>query len=464
MSLRSEFLARRRQQRSEAEKEPLGVWSLAWPTILNNITFALAGVFAIDAVSRIAVADNTAELAAVASGTRLLFLVQAVLFALSIGTAAMISRLWGAQLRAEAARVTASATVLGMGIAILISLLLYFEAAVLISIFNLEGRANELAIEYVQISALMLPPIAVFLVLSSALRAVGDVMSPLFASLVTNVVCIVATYALTLGWWIAPALGVQGAAYGLVIGNTMGMIALIVPWIISRLDIPLSRTGWHRWERTRELISVSLPASVEGMIFNVGLLIFVFIVSFYGPVPFAAYGAGVTLLSFSIVVGIGFQIAVTTLVGQNLGANKVDEARQAMRRTMKLGVLSMGIVGAVTVFFAEELALALVKNERIAQDTKVFIWMLGAVQPAMAYEFISAGTLRGAGDTRSPMIVTTGCLVVRCLAAWIAWLLDAHVYWIYAALLFDYSCKVAFYYHRLNRREWAVPGASVPKF
>ena len=88
-------------------------------------------------------------------------------------------------------------------------------------------------------------------------------------------------------------------------------------------------------------------------------------------------------------------------------------------------------------------------------NTVQFIYLLGAMMPLLAVEFAIGGSLRGAGDTRFPLVATIlGLLVMRCGLAALATYLGLAVFWVYAALVGDYLLKGSMLIWRFYRGRW----------
>ena len=207
--------------------------------------------------------------------------------------------------------------------------------------------------------------------------------------------------------------------------------------------------------RTLQLIHIGYPAGIEQFVFQIGFIAFLWLVAFYGTAPYAAYGVGVQILSISFVVGFGFSIAGATLVGQHLGADDPQGAVKSGWRALALAITSMVLLSAVIAVFAEEIARFLIDDDEVVRLTVAFIYIMALVQPLMAVEFTLGGCLRGAGDTRFPLMATmVGLCGVRvCLAA-VFVLLDLPVEWIYAALIGDYVIKAVMLLVRYRNGKW----------
>ena len=161
------------------------------------------------------------------------------------------------------------------------------------------------------------------------------------------------------------------------------------------------------------------------------------------------------ILSFSFVVGFGFSIAASTLVGQHLGAGDPEAATRAGWRATRISLVVMVVFGLAIMLSAEPIARMMVDDDETVRLAVVFIYLLGSAQPLMALEFGLSGALRGAGDTRFPFYaVLIGMVGVRCsLAALAAWL-ELSVEWVFAALLGDWLVKALLLVWRFRSGRW----------
>ncbi len=177
----------------------------------------------------------------------------------------------------------------------------------------------------------------------------------------------------------------------------------------------------------------------------------------FGTAAVSAYLIGVRILSFSFVPGIGFSIAASTLVGQNLGAGRPDLASRAGWSANRRAVAVMGTLGLATIALAETITrgFGATGQETIAL-TISFIYILGAAQPLMAIEFTLGGALRGAGDTRFPLFsILTGLFAVRLGGAlFIIRVFDAGLIAVWSCLLADYLVKALLLSLRFASGRW----------
>jgi putative MATE family efflux protein len=441
----------------------VGVWALAWPTVLTNLLQALVGFVDVKAVGTL----GTEAVAAATSGMRLFFVQQGLLMAVGVGTTALVARAIGAGEADEAARVLTISLRLAFLVALVMGGFGMALAAPFATLSGLRGGAHALAIEYIRVLSASAPCFALSVIICSGMRAAGDVITPLAIGAISNVANVCALYLFVRGGFGAPKLGIAGAGLSACIAFSVGA-GLAFAWFQSgRLRIKPARTRGSFAVHARALLRIGAPAALEQLVVQGGFIAFTAIIAhFYGTAALAAYGIGVQILSLSIVVGFGFSIASATLVGQHLGAGDPLRAAQSGWRAMALAVSSMTLVSIVIIASARVLARNMIADEAVIEHAVALIRLLGAAQPLMGVEFALAGALRGAGDTRFPLFTTfTGLILGRvALATALTWF-GAPVVWIYATLLADYALKSVLLVTRFRSGRWrgaTSPGAVIP--
>ncbi|HIF96256.1 MAG TPA: MATE family efflux transporter [Myxococcales bacterium] len=435
---------------SPAQELP-GILRLAWPAVVGNLAYSVVGLVDIKIVASL----GSSAVAAVTTGHRIFWILQAVMIAVTAGTTALVARAWGAKDRNEAEGITRTSLLLCAAIAGAMTLPAYLYADSLAGIFELDEATVVSAAGFIRIMSLFSVAFGVTMVIGAALRAIGDTMTPLWIGLGTNVLNVILVYGLVYGRFGLPAMGVEGAALATGLSLLAGAILCLSLWWWGVLRIQVGSGPAITKQRVRQLVHIGYPAGLEQAAMQVGFVIFLWIVSLYGTAPYAAYGIGVQILSFSFVVGIGFNIAASTHVGQKLGAGDPQGAERSGWRAMRLAVFTMVILSAFIIAGAESIAGFIIDDPEVVRLTVIFIYVLGVAQPLMAIDFTLGGALRGAGDTRFPLITTlAGLVVVRgCVAGLLAFM-DFAVEWVFGALLFDYCVKASLMSWRFRRGKW----------
>jgi len=304
------------------------------------------------------------------------------------------------------------------------------------------------------------------MILAAALRAAGDTKTPLWIGIIMNLVNVVLVYLLVHGLYGFPELGVAGAAIANGVSFVIGALIFLYLYYSRKMILGVGGLGALTSNRVRQLVHIGYPAGVEQFVFQIGFIAFLWLVAFFGTAPYAAYGVGVQILSISFVVGFGFSIAGATLVGQHLGAGDFEGAVKSGWKALRLAIGSMVALSLVIVVFATDIARFLIDDDEVVRLTVIFIYIMALVQPLMAVEFTLGGCLRGAGDTRFPLMTTmVGLCGVRVGLAAIFVFLDFSVEWIYAALIGDYVVKAIMLLYRFHSGKWQqVFTASEKKF
>jgi putative MATE family efflux protein len=431
----------------------LGVWELAWPTMLS---FALQT--AVGFVDFVIVASlGTEAVAAVGVAHQFYFAVFALLAAVTTGTVALVARFIGAGDEREADRVLRLSAALGVVLgAALMGMIPWCDDVV--SLFGVEPEVVGLGGSYLRILMYFNIPFTFGVVVSMGVRGAGDVRTPLLIGLILNVVNVILNYGLVYGRLGMPELGTDGSALGTGIAMSVGGLIWLELW--RRNHLVICRNGWldgFTRDRARRIVRIGIPTALEQIAFQVGLLLFLRVVARFGTDPVSAYLIGVRILAFSFVPGIGYAQAGSTLVGQHLGAGDPDGAARSGWRATGGAVVVMGSVGLLIILTAPWIARIFgAAGQNTVDLTVIFIYILGAVQPLMAMEFALGGSLRGAGDTRFPLfVILTGLFGVRLVSAHIvAGVFGGSVVAVWCCLLADYAVKAAMLSLRFASGAW----------
>jgi putative MATE family efflux protein len=430
-----------------------GVWELAWPSMSAFGLQAVVGFVDILFVSQL----GTAAVAGVGIGAQVHFIVFSVMAAVTTGTVALVARDTGAGDDKEPSHVLQLSMVLAAALGVAFSLAAPFADAA-VALFGTNATVAANAGAYLEILLLGSVPFGVGITLASAMRGAGDVRTPLFVGAIINVINVVGDYAFIFGRFGAPELGAPGSAVASVLAFTIGTALYLAMWHRNLLIIPRRPLlpGLTR-KRCQRILHIGLPTALEHIAFNFGLFVFLRVIAGFGTEAVSAYMIGVRILAFSFIPGLGFSTAASTLVGQQLGANDPEAASEAGWRATRGAVLVMSAVGLGIVSFATPIASAFgAIDPTTIELTVTFIYILGAAQPLMAMEFALGGGLRGAGDTRFPLVaISTGLFVFRLGgAALMMWLLPGSVVAVWCCLLGDYAVKAALLYVRFRRGRW----------
>ena len=446
--------AARAPQGDEAAVSATAILALALPSSTMFLLATLVGI----AMIRFAAALGPDAVAAVNAGARLYNVFIALAAGINAGALALIANAWGAGRRVEAERYLELSLAVAALLGVAITLLTWLGAGPLLGLFDLDPGAHKESVSYTRWLALFYAPIALYLVLASGLRAAGDARTPMLFALLVNGVSL----GLAWRWSIAPPFGLQPhvryIALGLGLGNVAGVVAALALWRAGRLALAPARRDAGSRRRLKALWQVGYPAALEQGLLQLGIIAFLWVVAQYGTAAFTAYGTSISLLSLAMVIGFGFSVAVSVMVGQQLGAGSPANARLVALRALRLTVVTLSVPGLILACYAHPVALWLTGDEGIAAHAVPILYAFTLALPMLAVEFCLGGALRGAGDTRFPLLnVLAGLIVVRFGLALLFYHLGLGVNWIYATLIADYAVKNALLVWRFRSDRWMKP-------
>lgn len=429
------------------------IWTLAWPVILTMSVESLVGLLDMLMVGRLG-AD---AVAGVGIATQILLAVNTFIFGIGTGTIAVVARHLGARETAAAGRVAAQSMLAGAALLTVVVVPAMVFAPQIVAFFNVDGAVAAIAVAYLRIVLLAVPLEAVLIIVEFALRGAGDTRTPLLASSLVAVVKVVGNYVFIFGAFGWEGLGTDGAAWASALAFSVGALALF--WLLhaGRLVLRLP-PRWYRPDPAviRRVLRIGYPAAIEHFLMQVGFVIYYSFAAAYDTSAVAAYVIGVRILGLSFLPGIGFSVAASALVGQNLGAQRPEEARRCGWGTVGFSSVLMTGAGALIFLAARPIAALFVDDPHVIAEAVLFIQVLAAAQPLMAVDFTLGGALRGAGDTRFPLIVVLlGFYVCRLGFAWYATHVgELGLFWLWFALVPDYIARVILKVGRFRSGRW----------
>jgi putative MATE family efflux protein len=390
---------------------------LALPIVGENIL--QTGVGAVDTLLVSRIGDDA--IAGVGIGAELVFFLLAILSAVSIGATVLVAQAIGAGDRDRANLFARQAISWGILISIPLSILGFLFSDSLIGLFNAEPEVSQLAVEYFEVIAVTVIVLLLSYLCGAVLRGSGDSRTPLKAAVLANIFNIFFSYGLAFGEFGMPELGVAGTAWGATIGRGIAAIYMMRVLWLGRSTISIhARTGWlPKWNVGTRLFRLGIPAAIEQLLVEGGFLALVVIVASIGTNALAAQQIAFTAMSLGILPGFAFAIAATALVGQSIGAKEHEDARKASSIAQRL-CLGWMVVGAIPLFLFARPILAF-----FSQDAEVIdigtngVRAIALSLPLWGAWSVSAGALRGSGDTRSPMLRGVFAVWLSVLLGWI---------------------------------------------
>ncbi len=430
---------------------PRRVLSLAWPSVMEQSLLTLVGLVDVYIVGHLG-AD---AIAAVGLGTTILNWVSSLLVAIGVGTTAVVAREVGAKHREEANIVAGQGILLAGLIGAAASFVAYTFAPQILGIFGGEASVQSQGVAWLRAASPSFFFVGVMLIANAALRGAGDTRTPLVITIVSNGLTIALAWILTrtLNW------GVSGNGTAISLGYVTGAILALGVVFFRRGAVNVSLPHFiPRRAYIERILNIGLPAGGEQILLQSALAYSAVLITGYGTAAYAAHQIGLRISALSYLPGWGFSIAATTLVGQELGAQNPNGARSASRSAFVYAMLVMSAMGLALYIFDEAIVRIFTDDTAVIENGIIAIRMAALIQPIMSYSFVHGGSLRGAGDTRSTMLITMSSVwglrivITYLLGTWLGLgLLGA---WI--AIGTDFALRGLLFGLRWRGGKWAV--------
>ena len=241
------------------------------------------------------------------------------------------------------------------------------------------------------------------------LRAVGDSQRPFYFL----VVCAVMNTVLDLVFVLAFDMGVQGVALATILSQTVSALLVMITLIRTdeciKLRLPSLRL---HWAILKKIIRVGIPAAIQMAITSFSNIFVQSYINHFGDNCMSGWTtyAKVDQLLFLPMQSIA--LASTTFVGQNLGCNQVERARKGVGRALLLSVsATLILMGPVLVFAPQIVAFFNSKPEVVEYGSLLLRWIT-PFYVLCCFNQVLSGALRGAGDSKAPMVIMLASFVV----------------------------------------------------
>ncbi len=412
------------------------IWIMSWPLMLTTVAGSITSMVDIQVAGLL---GSTAQ-AAVGLSEQILFLFMIFVLSVGVGTTAIVSRGYGAGDLSDTIDGTAQsislAVIMGLGLAAVAFAVSQF----VLPIFSSSSAMLDLGRLYLSIFASFLLPFSLLSIVNAAFRAIGDAKTPLAVVLVSTGICIAGDYLTVVGNWPVPGLGIRGIAFSALAGNTVATgLAL---WRLSRS--PLKDSFNRLWPLSpammRRVVHIGIPSALHRLNWSAAVFALFFILARLShPVQaIASWTVGIRIESIVFMPLMALSMAVSSIVGQNVGARQIRRAYEAGWRTTWAGVVLMVVLGTALFAGADPLARLMSHDATAIEYTIGYLRINALSEPFLALAMVLSGALQGAGDTRTPMWISVLCnWLVRLPLAWLLALtfgLGANGCWIAMAL------------------------------
>ncbi|WP_088536841.1 MATE family efflux transporter [Geobacter sp. DSM 9736] len=423
------------------------VVNLSLPVLLSSLFQRLVSIVDIFLVGGL----GAAAIAATGLGQLLIFVVMTVFWGLSTGTTVVIAHLWGGGRHTEAKKAAFSALVACIAMAVVASGAGYWFGNDLAGYLGAKNDVLQYATRYIQLVFLFFIFTAGLNVLSAIMHGAGNTRTPMEGVILVNVLHVLFAYPLIYGKFGLPQFGVAGAAYAINASELFGCCYLFIQALRKRYI----RIGSFDTELFRRIWRVGYPVALERIAQQSGQLFYSKYIISYGTAAYAAHQIGLSIESLSFMPGAGMGIAAATLMGQSLGARKIQRAKMSHHEALRLAILVMGIMGVLFLLIPHLLIGLFTQDPEVIEKGCVFLRLVAFAQVPLALSFVYAGSLRGTGDTHYVFLVTLFAMWgIRVFLSYLAAeVFHLSLYVVWGVFLIDWLFRATAFAWRYRRRD-----------
>lgn len=341
-------------------------------------------------------------LAAVGASTPIINMLIGFFMGLATGAGVVIAQYFGANDIKNMRKAIHNSIALTLVMAIVLTIVgLFFTNALLQAIGVPEDVFLE-ASNYLSIYFIGITFVLIYNMASGVLRAIGDSKRPLYFlifSSLTNVILDI-WFVKGLGW------GVSGAAIATLIAQAIS--AILVCFVLmntkENYQLKINEIQFDK-EILFKIIKLGLPTGLQQSIVSLSNVIVQSYINVYGSSVIAGYSVTTKLDGFMNLPLQAFNMAITTFVGQNIGAKKYDRVKKGAYITFLMAMITILIFIVVTFLFGEQFIAMFNKEKEVIQAgrTMQLVFLCGYI--FLPCNQIINGVLRGAGKSAIPMYV-----------------------------------------------------------
>ncbi len=381
-------------------KEGKRILSFALPMLLGNVFHQLYNV-----IDSIIVGNFIGKeaLAAVGASFPVIFVFFALVLGVTSGSTVVISQYFGAKDNERVKRTIDTLFIMLFFASIIISVLGIIFSREIFILLQIPQEVMPLAEVYLKIFFGGSIAFFGFMGTSASLRGLGDSKTPLYFLIISTLTNI----GLDLLFVVVFNWGIEGVAFATIISQGGAFITAII--YLNRtheiIEFSLFKLKFDK-DLFRKSIRIGLPTGVQQTVVALGMTALIGIVNKFGTSVIAAYTVAARINSLATLPAMNFASALSTFVGQNLGAKKHDRVKRGFMATLKMSSVISVIVSILVVFKGDFIMGIFTVDAEVIRVGSEYLTIVGSFYLVFSAMFATTGVLRGAGATVIPMITT----------------------------------------------------------
>ena len=448
------FIHKVREYYNDPEYFP-NIQKIAIPIIIQQFTFAGLNMVSVMLVGQ----KGETSVAAVGLAGQLSFLLNLVHFGIISGAAMFTAQFWGRQDIPNLRRVLGLCLIFAISTSLIFFTLAQLIPSQILSIYTKDAAVIALGFEYIRTFSWTFLFFAITASYGFVMRSTGNVKIPTMISVAALIISTLLSYALIVGRFGVPEMGIQGAAVATVIARGLECIGLVSYVYIWKMPVAASLRELTDFDLgfVSKVVKPMLPVIFNELFWALGITTYNIIYGRMGTEAFAAMNIVGTIEQLAFVVFIGVSNATSVLVGNRIGAGKEDEAYVYAGRSLGLGIAGGIVIGLLLqlvkmpILALYNVSPAVIDNaSHVINVITFFLWV------RVNNMTIVVGVLRAGGDTRFSLFLDG--IIIWIVGVPMAYLganvFHFPVYLVYLCAMSEEATKWVLGMFRYRSRKW----------
>lgn len=344
---------------------------------------------------------SAADASAISTGSWIMHLITAFVMGISVGTTVLLGRRLGEGRPEAAGKIIASSIQLFAFISVVLTVVMVFFAPQIAEIMQTPPEAFDKTVSYIRICSMGTIFIVGYNVIGSIFRGIGNSVVPLITVAIACVINIAGDLILVAGLGMATV----GAAIATVSAQFLSVLLSLL--IVSKMKMPFTicrKDFYIEMSSIWEVFRLGVPVALQDVLVSVSFLVITAIVNSLGVIISAGVGVAEKLCGFVLLAPSAFSQTMTSIVAQNMGADKPDRAKKALT----YGILSSMTVGAVMAYFSffhgDIMAAIFSRDEAVIGAAAEYLKAYAVDTLLVSVMFCMVGYFNGCGKTTFAML------------------------------------------------------------
>lgn len=342
-------------------------------------------------------------LAAVGASTPIINLLIAFFQGLATGAGVVVSRYYGARKQEEESKAIHSFLLFSILFGIALSIVGYFVSPVILRMMNTPSDYYNDADGYLAIYFLGATFLIVYNAGTGILQAVGDSKNPLYFLIATSILNIFLDLLFVKGF----GMGVDGAAWATIISECISMLLVINLLMRTKNEYKVTLKNLKiDFSILKQIVEIGVPAGLQGMIVSVSNVIVMAYINQFGSSGVAGFSCSNKIDNFMGLPVNSLMLAITTFVGQNLGARQYERVKQGVRASLVMSISIVVTLGVFVFLFSDSLMRIFTSDMDVIEDGTIILRIMCPCYIFLCFHQVYSGALRASGRSSVPMITS----------------------------------------------------------